>query len=96
MKPTQDQTDSGLHLGDILTAKVHYGLEGGVMLPPEKGRVVYIHPEGRFFTLEFTFPKGTFRESYPLKSRITAPMWGAEPTENGPARGPQNRWLKSF
>ena len=89
-------SDYGIQLGDILTAKIHYGLEGGVMLPPEQGRVVYIHPEGRFFTLEFTFPKGTFRESYPLRNAIRAPMWGAEPTENGPARGPQNRWLKSL
>lgn len=36
------------------------------MLPPEKGRVVYIHPEGRFFTLRFDFPKGSFRESFPI------------------------------
>lgn len=35
---------------------------------PMAGRVVYIHPEGRFYTLEFTFPgiHGTyrFRESF--------------------------------
>ena len=71
-----------LHLGDILTAKICYGMEGGTLLPAEQGRVVYIHPQGRFFTLEFTFPKGTFRESYPLKNRIQAPMWGAEPVYN--------------
>jgi hypothetical protein len=28
------------------------------------GTVVYIHPEGRFYTLEFNFPGGTFRESF--------------------------------
>ena len=96
MKDIRDQTEHGIQLGDILTAKVHYGMEGGVMLPPEKGRVVYIHPEGRFFTLEFTFPKGSFRESYPLRGRVAGPMLGVEPTENGPARGPQNRWLKTI
>lgn len=28
------------------------------------GTVVYIHPRGRFYTLEFVFPRGTFRESF--------------------------------
>lgn len=29
-----------------------------------KGRVVYIHPLGRFHTVEFQLPGGTFRESF--------------------------------
>lgn len=28
------------------------------------GTVVYIHPRGRFYTLEFSFPGGSFRESF--------------------------------
>ena len=28
------------------------------------GEVVYIHPKGRFFTVEFTFAGGKYRESY--------------------------------
>ena len=28
------------------------------------GKVVYIHPRGRFYTLEFAFPGGKFRESF--------------------------------
>lgn len=28
-----------------------------------KAEVVYIHPMGRFYTLEFTYPGGKFRES---------------------------------
>lgn len=28
------------------------------------GKVVYIHPKGRFYTLEFTFPGGSYRESF--------------------------------
>lgn len=30
------------------------------------GRVAYIHPERRFFTVEYTFPKGTFMECFPM------------------------------
>ncbi len=57
-------------LGDRIKARITYGMEGGTMLPREEGTVVYIHPEGRFYTLEFTFPgpRGVrkFRESYHL------------------------------
>ena len=28
-----------------------------------KGRVIYIHPEGRYYTVEFTYKQGTFCES---------------------------------
>lgn len=28
------------------------------------GKVVYIHPLGRYYTLEFEMPGGTYRESY--------------------------------
>ena len=49
-------------VGDRVKRHVYYGMEGGTLLPPEKGRVVYIHPEGRFFTAEFTFAKGSFRD----------------------------------
>ena len=28
------------------------------------GTVVYIHPRGRFYTLEFKFPRGSFGESF--------------------------------
>ena len=65
----------GIRLGDEITAKVNYGMEGGTLLPPEKGRVVYIHPEGRFFTAEFRFERGSFRESFAITGRITSPMW---------------------
>lgn len=55
---------AGLKLGDRMKARINYGGEGGSLLPMEEGTVVYIHPEGRFYTLEFKFPKGSFRESY--------------------------------
>lgn len=58
-----------IKLGDRMKARVHYGMEGGSTLPAEEGTVVYIHPEGRFFTLEFSFPDRhggvqKFREAY--------------------------------
>lgn len=53
-----------MQVGDRIKAKIYYGAEGGGLLPPEWGTVVYIHPEGRFYTLEFNFPRGRFRESY--------------------------------
>lgn len=28
------------------------------------GTIVYIHPRGRFYTVEFAFPAGTVRECY--------------------------------
>ncbi|PKM72235.1 MAG: hypothetical protein CVU91_10945 [Firmicutes bacterium HGW-Firmicutes-16] len=33
------------------------------------GHCVYIHPERRFYTLEFKLPGGTIRESFPFKYR---------------------------
>ena len=56
----------GLKLGDRKKARINYGGEGGSLLPMEEGTVVYIHPENRFYTLRFDFPKGSFRESYPI------------------------------
>ena len=59
-----------MKLGDRVRRQIHYGGEGGSLLPAEEGEVVYIHPEGRFYTVRFTFPDGyggtrSFREAYP-------------------------------
>lgn len=57
-----------LKVGDRVHRQVEYGMDGGRDLPPEEGTVVYAHPEGRFYTVEFKFPYGgevrTFREAY--------------------------------
>nr|DAI07149.1 MAG TPA: hypothetical protein [Caudoviricetes sp.] len=39
--------------------------ERGPALPPTRGRILYIHPERRYYTVEFYMPRGRkFRESY--------------------------------
>lgn len=96
MKPIQGLTEyGGIRLGDRIKARVNYGPEGGTMLPPETGTVVYIHPLGRFYTLRFDFAMGSFRESFPIRNRIEAPMPGAEPGLSNLA-GPRARWLKTM
>ncbi len=68
-----------LQVGDSVKARIYYGMSGGSTLPPEEGTVVYVHPERRYFTLEFRFRDGAFRESYPLRNAVKSPLWGAEP-----------------
>ena len=56
-------------LGDRVRRKVEYGMSGGTLLPEEWGTVVYIHPAGRFYSVEFVFAARDgrverFRESY--------------------------------
>lgn len=33
---------------------------------PQKGRIIYIHPRRKFYTVEFECLYGTIRESYPM------------------------------
>jgi len=60
-------------IGDKVRRRISYGMNGGTILPPETGEVVYIHPEGRFYTVEFTFAGRwgvrRFRESYISEDR---------------------------
>ncbi|WP_298016693.1 hypothetical protein [uncultured Dysosmobacter sp.] len=44
---------------------------GAIKSTPMEGRVVYIHPAGRFYTVEFTFPLSgeKFRKSYFFEDR---------------------------
>lgn len=76
-----------MKIGDIVWKPIEFGMAGGQNVPPQKGRIVYIHPERWFFTVEFTYPwngaERRFRESYPLKNRITAPN-SANPPETHP------------
>jgi len=71
---------SGIALGDRITAMVEFGMAHGPM--PMTGTVVYIHPEGRYFSLEFETDKGRFRQAYVLHGRIASGLWDAEPETN--------------
>jgi len=47
-----------------------FGESAGVKNPRKyEGVVVYIHPERRFFTVEFKFEYGSFRQSFYFPAR---------------------------
>jgi len=65
-----------IQLGDTLSLKP--SVEGGENIGPRPGRVVYIHPEGRYYVAEFEFARGDrrarFREAYFMqRSRTREP-----------------------
>lgn len=76
----QRHEPSGLALGDRASGWVNFGMAGGSRVLT--GTVVYIHPEGRFFTLRFDFDKGSFCQCYMLRGRIGHGPWGVEPATN--------------
>lgn len=51
-----------LKLGQSLVPIEDYGIKSHW----GQGVVVYIHPRKRFYTVEFTFPCGSFRECFPI------------------------------
>lgn len=54
-------------VGDKITyLRPYFGVVVTGFREPERytGTVVYIHPERRFFTVEFKFANGKFRQSY--------------------------------
>lgn len=66
-----------MKVGDIVWKKPEFGMaKGQQSVPVQEGRVVYIHPQRRFYSVEFAFTRGgvtrTFRQAYPLRNRITA------------------------
>lgn len=61
-----------MQLGDKITQIVGYNPYGLSVVQdiPMTGEVVYIHPRGRFYTLEFTCENGMkFRESFKIIKR---------------------------
>lgn len=62
-----------IKVGDRVRRHIEYGMEGGSLMPSEIGTVVYVPPEGRFYTVEFEFPgkepgkPRRFREAYIMK-----------------------------
>ena len=64
-----------MKLGDEITARPLFGGATGESVgKPQKGVVVYIHPQKRFYTLEFKsqVTSERFRESYYFADRLTA------------------------
>lgn len=62
-----------MKLGDKIRVRCNWteidparGAQGSNLKKHEyaEGTVVYIHPRGRYYTLEFRFQAGTFRESF--------------------------------
>lgn len=50
-----------MKIGDRKTEQVHFGDSRPRTMT---GTVVYIHPQRRFYTVEFKFTFGSLRESY--------------------------------
>ena len=58
-----------IKIGDIVRHVPN--IEGRQYMSPMPCRVVWIHPDEIFYTAEFTFDKGCFRESFFLpRSRV--------------------------
>lgn len=53
-----------ISIGDPVCKRINYGMEGGAALDPVPGRVVYVHPSGRWYMAEFELPGGVVRESF--------------------------------
>ena len=56
-----------LTVGERCKKYICYGVDnqnGNSKDVPIRGRIVYVHPEGRYYTVEFPMPKGNIRESY--------------------------------
>lgn len=71
-------------VGDIVWKRPEFGAaKGQQSVPPQEARVVYIHPQRRFYSVEFTFTRGgvtrSFRQAYPLRNRITASTGDVKP-----------------
>ena len=62
-----------IKLGDEIVKEPRSGEGKG---PARVGRVVYVHPEGRYYTLEFTCERASFRESFLLpRESADGPKW---------------------
>ena len=71
-------------VGDIVWKRPELGAaKRQQSVPPQEARVVYIHPQRRFYSVEFTFTRGgvtrSFRQAYPLRNRITASTGDVRP-----------------
>jgi len=63
-----------MKLGDTVREQINVFAPSGISIPKQPvkktaGTVVYIHPQGRFYTLRFDFPLGAIHESYYFPER---------------------------
>ena len=68
----EDWSDTQVNRGDRIIKPIEWMAEKTGLGNQRKenrlaGTVVYIHPKGRFYTLEFHLPHGSFRESFPME-----------------------------
>lgn len=62
-------------IGDRRTEKLCFGdCEGRLF----SGRVVWIHPERRFYVVEFEFDGGSFREAFPCRGMGGRQPWAED------------------
>ena len=62
--PETEAPTAALRVGAQVTLPPHFGYEYLTDERPMSGRVVYIHPRRRFFTVEFSAGERSFRENY--------------------------------
>lgn len=55
---------SALTVGSTVTCVTSYGIDSNDPGKLMTGKVIYIHPRGRFYTVEFPVGGRTFRENY--------------------------------
>ncbi len=61
-----------IRVGDKVCQKLSYRMSNeedrrqGMADKPMTGTVVWVHPRGRFYVVEFTFDLGNIRECYPF------------------------------
>lgn len=60
-----------MRVGDVVRKRISCSTTSGVTgkaTPEEQavhtGRVVFVHPKGRYYTVAFSLPDGTIKESY--------------------------------
>lgn len=58
-----------MKVGDLVSKQTMAGYGAGHKLVIVPGTCVYIHPERRYYTLEFNLPGGKIREDYNFQHR---------------------------
>lgn len=62
-----DFDETGYKVGDKINKSVCFGKNETIITPRFDGEIIYIHPLGRFYTVEFRFGDMSFRESYLIR-----------------------------